>query len=150
MWGSGRIATPFSNSPLQSPGRFTPGEIAPGTHWIAEGIGRHTQEGAPPCKSGMAQEEHSQKRVHEGQCGARNPETTDVREKTSARTGMQQWHKKPSCWRTGTSEQREENRQEYRRTGRRHQQRLESMGNANEVLRKNNGMDFLKGSDDGE
>jgi hypothetical protein len=38
-------------------------DLYPGKLLITEGIGHHMQGGAPPCKSGMAQEEHSQKRL---------------------------------------------------------------------------------------
>jgi hypothetical protein len=46
LWGSGGIAPPFVTSALDAgewsasrPGRFTPGEIALGTHWIGGWVG---------------------------------------------------------------------------------------------------------------
>jgi hypothetical protein len=46
MWGSGGITPPFLTSELDGgewsashPGRFTSGEIAPGTHWIGGWMG---------------------------------------------------------------------------------------------------------------
>jgi hypothetical protein len=45
-WGTGGIAPPFLISALDGgecsashPGRFTPGERAPGTHWIGGWVG---------------------------------------------------------------------------------------------------------------
>jgi hypothetical protein len=58
---------------------------------------RLTVKGDTPCQSGMAQKEHSQKRLYQCQCGTRNLERTDIWEETSAKTGMQQEHKETRC-----------------------------------------------------
>jgi hypothetical protein len=63
----------------------------------------------------MTQEEHSQKSLHQAQCGTRNLERTDVQEETSAETGMQQGHKEPICRSAATSKEREENCKQYQR-----------------------------------
>jgi hypothetical protein len=49
VWDSGDIAPPFLTSALDGgewsasfPGRFTPGETAPGTHWTGGSVGPRT------------------------------------------------------------------------------------------------------------
>jgi hypothetical protein len=64
----------------------------PGKLWTAEGIGRNRQEDDPQHKSGTAQGTRMQE-IQPGQCGARIPKRTDVREETLEGPGMQQWRK---------------------------------------------------------
>jgi hypothetical protein len=44
--------------------------------WIPEEVGSCLQERVLPCKSGVAQEEHHQEQVNQGQMWASNPEST--------------------------------------------------------------------------
>jgi hypothetical protein len=77
--------------------------VSPGRNWL------QTAEGLPAAQNGVAQG------TRQGQCDTIRKGQTDVREKASGATGMQQWHEGPRRNPAATSEEGDDNRQRHQK-----------------------------------